>query len=144
MQDGTESTVVMEEEVIDRMKIRVYGSSDDLIEFENVIFATDETLDRREYPDDSDLNMMGRNNDAEYCIVHERPLEFVIGEEMILIVRYGIDSRGTWDFGFGLVEEGKPLPDWPITVSTAPDNAYSVQVEIDNVPYNKATVRRIK
>ena len=144
MQYESRADDVMAEEVIDRMKIRVYGSSDDLIEFENVIFAIDETLDRNDYPDDSDLNMMGPNNDAEYCVIHKNPLDFVIGDAMILTAFYRIDDRGTWDFGIGLLEENKPLPDWPITISTAPDNAYSIQVEIDNVPYNQATVRRVK
>lgn len=128
--------------MIDTMKIRIYGSSDDLIEFENVIFATDETLDRSEYPDDSDRNVMGPDNCAEYCVIHTSPLDFVIGEEMIVTANY--TRNGTWDFGFGLLGEGKPLPDWPITVSTAPDNKYSIQVEIDKVPYNQATIRRIK
>ena len=134
-----ESNDVMEE-VIDRMKIRVYGSNDDLVEFENVIFAVDETLDPNDY---DDLSVMGKDCTAEYnAECYERPVEFVISDKMILTAHY--TRNGTWDFGFGMIREGVPLPDWPITISTAPDNNYSVQVEIDNVPYNDATVRRIK
>lgn len=95
--------------------LTIYGSSDDLIEMDGIRGAT------------------------EFCICSDDDIigSFQVGGKIRIHAIY--DNNGCWCFAIGKVDEGVPLPDWPIRITNA-KNDYSTYVEID-VPDDVSLVR---
>lgn len=85
--------------------LKFYGASDDLFEVEGAI--------REE---------IGCFN--ELGIYHLKSAE----GEVLVVATY--TDEGCWAIGLGQVEEGKPVPAWPVSF-TMHERGYSVQLTID-------------
>lgn len=83
-----------------------YGASDDLIEIEGVKGADEfgPSTDRQPYM--ASFNLSGK-------------------------MRVHVIYDGCWSFAIGLVNEGIPLPDWPVRITQHDDPFYSMHLEID-------------
>ena len=97
--------------------IVIYGAGDSLIEVEG---------QRHGEPDEIHLSYKsGIIGGALKVAVPDT------GEGLFVFAQYGAhDLSSTWMIGISQIEEGSPLPDWPMRWS---DNhcGYSVQMEID-------------
>lgn len=102
--------------------ILVYGYSDDIVYFNGCV-----SLDG--------------DGEYSYDCTGEDCMRFIVGDSIIVTARYGY--RACWEFGISQAGEDANLPEWPIRIVNH-HMGYSVQVEISDVPEDKATVRRIE
>lgn len=100
--------------------IRIYGASDDLVEFEGT---------RRAWGEPDEVNTFH----GAHFIVHDEPTE----RALALLAEY--TPAGCWAIGIAPADEGAPMPDWPLRWSFR--HNYSAQLELD-AP-DSARVRRV-
>ena len=117
--------------------IKVYGCSDDLIEFEGVKYAKDECRE--------DDNPMAPNNCAEFSAYMEAGelVYFRLGVENPLVIIATYLPNATWTFTTALMTEDDPLPNYEVSVEQSEDTAYSTQLIINGVPEDEAVIVRI-
>lgn len=87
-------------------QLRVYGASDDCIEFEGAI---DDEFD------------IGPGN------VWAGEIFAPNGDCLVIVLSFG----GTWSVGVAPREEGAFLPTWPLTIGNATANDYSAMLTIE-------------
>lgn len=90
--------------------VRFYGASDDLVEIEGI-----EGADEFNVGD-------GRIWQAGF-VIESRPFK------MLVSALYG--PGGVWSFAPGMVDDGDPLPPWPMRIGQCQDPLYSTTLEID-------------
>lgn len=102
--------------------VKVYGASDDLIEFEGAVSDEFNAYDT----------------------------DFWVGELVVengdgLVVTAAYVHNGTWAIGVAPLDEDVFLPNWKITVGNADDNTYSAMLTIE-IPdeAGKVKVKEIK
>lgn len=87
--------------------VRVYGHSDDLVEFDGAV--------REEF--------------GAYKVDWQGTLEAENGDGLVITASYA--HNGTWAIGVGLLDEDIPLPAWGISLVTSNENAYSVELVLE-------------
>lgn len=100
--------------------ISVYGSSDDLVEFEGegeVRFLDEESR--------------GSRLEAEYYLGSGDKSTFLVegseGDQAYIYAYY----EGCWHFSVGLVEEDIPIPaGWAVSIGQSAENGYSAELKI--------------
>ena len=96
--------------------LTVYGSSDDLIEFDGILGAD------------------------EFNVNSDEPEEFLVisPEGSFRIIGH---YDGTWSFAIALIDDGIKIPDVDVKVKYSPHNDYSTQLLIE-VPEGTYLYRR--
>ena len=118
--------------------VKIYGTSDDLVEMEGVFSAVDETGEiDHETGKPYNYDVGARDNTAEYNVYNDAV--FVIGNQLKVFSLY----KGEWAFGVGMVDEEEGLPNWPVHIRQSQDCDYSVELLIE-VPDEFAHVVRVK
>ena len=113
--------------------IRIYGASDDLVEFEGTF---GEAMDKDE--DGNNIDVSGPGYKGAEFNVYDSPAVFIVGELIIVEAMYD----GTWSFTIRMKNEGT-FPDWPIRFGVCGERDYSLEVQIDVPDEALAMVRRI-
>ena len=109
--------------------IRIYGASDDLVEFEGVQHALDKTDDHGQ---DSDNYPEASDDMAEFPVYLENTkdsAEFIIGNQLIVRARYS--RLGSWTFEIDYTDEVDGRPNWSVIVRPSEEVKYSSEVTID-------------
>ena len=123
------------------MQMRMYGSSDDLIEVENVTTAVDEV----EVDGEPVGNVMYKR-DAEFAVnfTSAKSKAVFILNDLLRIEAY---YEGSWLFGVGYplgCDDGDfEFPTWFIRIGCNPHNDYSPLLAIDLPEEVEAHLRRI-
>ena len=136
-------------------KMVIYGASDDLVEFEGVVSAIDDTLDPSDYYADefeSAKNVMGPDDGAEFNVIlnDDDVAVFYVGAYPGPELGYGITKAliiearydGRWSFMPAKIDSDNRYPDWKTTISQHEDVIYSTKVTIW-LPREYAHVKRI-
>ena len=103
--------------------LKIYGSSDDLIEFEGVHSAETEL--------DLDYNPKGPNKKAEFYSGSMNGSVFLINDQLLVYAAY--NHLGLWTFAPSLTEDGADFPAWKITVHKRHDYSTELRIEADEV-----------
>ena len=140
---------------MDMTMMVIYGYSDDLVEFEGVLSATDETLDPSDYYADefeSAKNVMGPGDGAEFNVIlrDDELAVFQIGPDPGEEFAYGctqtilLEARydGRWSFAPAQLDYTNKFPDWDVAISQSEESDNSTKVTI-LLPEDKAHVKRI-
>ena len=104
--------------------LKIYGSSDDLIEFEGVHSAETEL--------DLDYNPKAPNDMAEFYLGSMDGSIFLINDQILVYAAYN-PILGIWTFTPSLTEDGADFPAWKITVHKRHDYSTELRIEADEV-----------
>ena len=126
--------------------VAIWGYSDDIIYFENVDKAIDNTEE-----DDPMFDVMCRGKAGEFSANmfgedRDRPT-FVLANRILVIASY--DGEGVWGFRVTMLTEKNEeveesgYPNWPTRLMQNSSNGHSMRVEID-IPLNFIPVVRIR